>query len=245
MSLDPMKTVREVAVTLPHATRVFEKTKIDYCCGGDELLGSACAKAGVDLQTLEKMLETNVEPAPSATLNFQEMSAVELIQYILDKHHVYTREEMDRLETLVEKVVAAHGANHSELLSIRDLLQQLFAELKGHMFKEEQILFPYLVELEQCVRQQRPAPFAPFGTVNNPIRMMMFEHDHAGEILREVRKLSRNYTTPDDACVSYQTFYEALEAFEKDLHQHIHLENNLLFPEATKLEAAMGHSVAN
>src|SRR6476469_601614 len=102
MSLDPMKRVRDVAVSLPNATRVFEKTKIDYCCGGDQLLGSACAKAGVDLQTLETMLETNVEPAGTPNLNFQDMSAVELIQYILDKHHVYTHEEMGRLEALVE-----------------------------------------------------------------------------------------------------------------------------------------------
>jgi regulator of cell morphogenesis and NO signaling len=239
MLLDPMKTVREVAVALPNATRVFEKTKIDYCCGGDQLLGSACAKAGVDLQTLEKMLESTAVPATAVTMDFLQMSAVELIQYILDKHHVYTRQEMDRLERLVEKVVAAHGANHSELLGIRDLLQQLCAELKGHMFKEEQILFPYLVEVEQCVLQQRPAPFAPFGTVTNPIRMMMFEHDNAGELLREMRKLSRDYQPPEDACISYKTFYEALVAFEQDLHQHIHLENNLLFPKAAKLEVAM------
>jgi len=238
MSLDPMKTVREVALTLPNATRVFEKTKIDYCCGGEQLLGSACAKAGVDLQTLEKMLESS-EPASVASADVQEMSAAELIQYILDKHHVYTHEEMDRLEALVEKVVAAHGANHSELLGIRDLLQQLCAELKGHMFKEEQILFPYVVELEQCVLQQRLTPFAPFGTVNNPVRMMMFEHDNAGDLLREMRSLSRDYKTPDDACMTYKTFYAALEAFEQDLHQHIHLENNLLFPKAIKLEAAM------
>ncbi|HYW69760.1 MAG TPA: iron-sulfur cluster repair di-iron protein [Pyrinomonadaceae bacterium] len=238
MLLDPMKTVREVAVALPNATRVFEKTKIDYCCGGDQLLGSACAKAGVDLQTLEKMLATTVEPAPTAALEFQSMSAAELIQYILEKHHVYTREEMDRLEALVEKVVAAHGGNHPELLDMRDLLQQLCAELKGHMFKEEQILFPFLVELEQCVSQERPTPFAPFGAVSNPIQMMMSEHDNAGDILRELRKLSGDYKTPADACMSYQTFYESLAAFELDLHQHIHLENNLLFPKAMKIEAA-------
>jgi regulator of cell morphogenesis and NO signaling len=238
MSLDPMKSVREVALALPNATRVFEKTKIDYCCGGDQLLGAACAKAGVDLQTLETMLATNVEPAADATVDFQNLSIAELVQYILDKHHIYTRNEMDRLEALVEKVVAAHGANHSELLSIRDLLQQLFAELKGHMFKEEQILFPFIVELEQCLNQQRPMPFAPFGSVNNPIRMMMSEHDTAGEILRGMRKLSSDYKTPGDACLSYQTFYEALEFFEQDLHQHIHLENNLLFPLAAKLEGA-------
>jgi regulator of cell morphogenesis and NO signaling len=144
---------------------------------------------------------------------------------------------MQRLEALVEKVVTAHGANHSELLSIRDLQQQLFAELKGHMFKEEQILFPFIVELERSISQQRPVPFAPFGKVSNPIRMMMFEHDHAGEILREMRTLSTDYKTPVDACISYQTFYQALEAFEQDLHQHIHLENNILFPKAVALEA--------
>lgn len=236
MSLDPMKTVRELAVALPNATRVFEKTRIDYCCGGDQLLGAACANAGVDLQTLEQMLETSMQPATASTVDFQNRSAAELIQYILEKHHVYTRDEMQRLEVLIEKVVTAHGANHSELLSIRNLQQQLFAELKSHMFKEEQILFPYIVELEQSVLQQRPAPFAPFGTVNNPIRMMMLEHDNAGDILREMRKLSGDYKTPADACMSYQTFYEALEAFEQDLHQHIHLENNLLFPQAAKLE---------
>jgi len=237
MLLDPMKTVRDLAVELPNATRVFEKNRIDYCCGGDQLLGAACAKAGVDLQTLEKMLEANPGPALNATVEFQNLSAAELIEYILDKHHVYTRDEMQRLETLVDKVVNAHGANHPELLSIRDLLQQLIAELRGHMFKEEQILFPFIVQLEHYVSQGQPAPFAPFGTVNNPIRMLMFEHDKAGELLREMRKLSRDYKVPENACMSYQTFYEALEAFEQDLHQHIHLENNVLFPMASKLES--------
>ena len=239
MLLDPMKTVGELAVELPNATRVFEKSKIDYCCGGDQLLGAACAKAGVDLQTLEKMLETSAEPAASANVDLQNLSATELIQYILDKHHVYTRDEMQRLEVLVNKVVNAHGANHPELLSIRDLLQQLIAELRGHMFKEEQILFPYIGELERSASQGRIAPFAPFGTINNPVRMMMFEHDNAGELLREMRKLSCDYRLPENACLSYQTFYQALEAFELDLHQHIHLENNLLFPRAIKLEAAI------
>ena len=236
MLLDPTKTVGELAVAIPNATRVFEKTKIDYCCGGDQLLSDACMKAGVDLQLLEQMLEKSVEPATVTTVDFQELTLAELIQYILDKHHVYTKEEMTRLESLVAKVVGAHGANHPELLPMRDLLQQLCAELRGHMFKEEQILFPFVVELEQSALQNRPAPIAPFGTVNNPIRMMMLEHDNAGEILRELRKLSNDYRTPADACISFQTFYQALEAFEQDLHQHIHIENNILFPKAIALE---------
>src|SRR5262252_747331 len=127
MVLDPAKTVREVAVTYPQATRVFEKTKIDYCCGGDQLLGDACAKAGVDLQLLEQMLAASVSTAVSG-FDFQQLTLAQLIKYILDTHHVYTRDEMERLEPLAEKVVQAHGANHTELLSLRDLLQQLFTE---------------------------------------------------------------------------------------------------------------------
>lgn len=236
MLLNPRQTVRELALTLPQATRVFEKTKIDYCCGGDQLLSDACAKAGLELRDLEQML-TDSAGAAETGMNFQEASLAELISYILDKHHVFTRDEMERLTGLSAKVVSAHGENHPELLTIRDLLQQLFAELKGHMFKEEQILFPFVVEFERAVVQGRPAPFAPFGNVNNPIRMMCMEHDAAGDILRELRKLSGgDYRPPADSCLSYQTFYQALEGFEQDLHQHIHLENNVLFPKAIELE---------
>jgi len=235
MVLDPAKTVREVAVAFPQAPRVFEKTKIDYCCRGDQLLGDACAKAGVDLLVLEQMLEANAATTVSG-LDCGQLSVAQLIKYILDTHHVYTRDEMQRLEGLVESTVHAHGANHPELLSMRNLLQQLFAELKGHMFKEERILFPFVIQLEESRSQHRPAPFAPFGTVYNPVRMMIVEHDNAGDLLRELRKLSRGYRVPDDACASYQEFYKALEAFEQDLHQDIHLENNNLFPKAIALE---------
>ena len=237
MLLDPTKTVRELALQIPDATRIFEKVKIDYCCGGDRLFGDACARAGVDIQEVERMLEATDDVAKRGEIDYQELSMVELISHILETHHVFTKAEMDRLEPLMEKVVVAHGERHGELLSIRDLLNQLCADLRPHMFKEEQILFPYLVELEQAVLQQRPLPFAPFGTVNNPVRMMMMEHDQAGELLREIRKLSADYTVPPEVCLSYQTLYQALKRFEEDLHQHIHLENNILFPKAIQLEA--------
>src|SRR5262249_24739580 len=150
----------------------------------------------VDLQMLEEMLKTSVEPVSDSDIDFQTMFLVELINYILDKHHVYTVDEMHRLEGLVEKVVDAHAANHPELLSIRDLLQQLFSELKAHMFKEEQILFPFVVQLEESALQNRPVPFVPFGPVNNPIRMMMIEHENAGQMLRELRGLTNEYKVP-------------------------------------------------
>jgi len=234
--------VRDVALELPQSTRLFEKFKIDYCCGGDQPLAAACASAGVDVQNMLELIQ-QVKQAPAAgngTPDLQKATATELIGYILDKHHVFTKNEMARLGPLADKVVGAHGANHSELLALRDLMRQLFEDLRPHMFKEEQILFPFIIALEEAREQNRSAPFAPFGTVNNPIRMMLTEHDTVGDLLREMRKLSSDYAVPDDACISFKTFYKALEAFEQDLHQHIHLENNLLFPKAVALEEMLG-----
>lgn len=238
MPISANSTVGEIAVALPESTRVFERFKIDYCCGGGQMLSDACASVGVNTDQLLEMLKDSSRPQESPALDLQNATLTELISYILDKHHVYTKNEIERLDPLAAKVVSAHGANHSELLTVRDLTQQLFADLKPHMFKEEQILFPFVIELEQARLQNRPAPLAPFGIVNNPIRMMMMEHDTAGDILRELRTVSSDYKLPADACISYKTFYEALEAFEQDLHQHIHLENNLLFPKAVQLETS-------
>ncbi|HEX3229729.1 MAG TPA: hemerythrin domain-containing protein, partial [Pyrinomonadaceae bacterium] len=188
---------------------------------------------------LEQMLQETGTLVNDCRPDFQKLSAAELIKYILETHHVFTKTEMARLEPLTAKVVSAHGENHSELLAVKTLLRQLCDDLTHHMFKEEQVLFPFIVKLEQSRLQDRRAPFAPFGTVNNPIRMMMMEHDTAGEILREVRLLTSDFTVPADGCLSYQTLYQALEAFEQDLHQHIHLENNILFPKAIGLEQSV------
>ena len=234
-------TVREVAIELPQATKLFEKFKIDYCCGGNRPLVEACASAGVDVGNVMEMLAevTQSTSQDELALDFQNASLPQLIAHILDTHHVFTKSEMDRLQLLADKVLAAHGGNHPELVHLDELFTRLCADLKPHMFKEEQILFPYIVNIEQAANQKRSAPFAPFGTVKNPIRMMMMEHDTAGEILRELRALTSDYKVPADACISYQTLYQALENFEKDLHQHIHLENNILFPKALELENAL------
>jgi len=226
-------TVRDVATELPQSTRVFEKLKIDYCCGGGRPLAEACASAGIDVDNVMEML-AEVTHSKSQDEDFQTLT--ELITYILDTHHVFTKSEMDRLQSLADKVLHAHGGNHPELIHLDELLTRLCADLKPHMFKEEQVLFPYIVATEEAANQKRAIPFAPFGTVNNPIRMMMKEHDTAGQILRELRALTSDYKVPADACISYKTLYQALENFERDLHQHIHLENNILFPKALDLE---------
>lgn len=152
MTISSTTKVRDVALELPQSTRLFEKFKIDYCCGGDQLLNDACASAGVDVQNLLELIE-QVEQAPvseNGTPDLQKATATELIVYILDKHHVFTKNEMSRLEPLADKVVGAHGENHSELLALRDMMRQLFEDLRPHMFKEEQILFPFIITLDKA-----------------------------------------------------------------------------------------------
>jgi len=232
-------TVREVTAQVPESTRLFETLKIDYCCGGNRPLTDACVSAGLEVENVMELLTALGQPGASdgVTVDFGKLSPAELITHIVDTHHTFTKSEMDRIQALSEKVINVHGANHPELLKVGELFQRLCADLKPHMFKEEKVLFPYIVAMEQAETKDQPVPFAPFGTVKNPIRMMMMEHDTAGDILRELRALTFDYQVPSDVCISYQTLYQALEGLEKDLHQHIHLENNILFPKAVKLES--------
>jgi regulator of cell morphogenesis and NO signaling len=234
-------SVKEVALHVPESTRLFEQLKIDYCCGGNQPLSEACASAGLDVGTVMEMLDEVAQSGSQDTnvWDGQNASLPELIEHILNTHHVFTKSEMARLEALTGKVIEAHGQNHPELVHLGELFEQLCSELTPHMFKEEQVLFPYILAMSRASDKNQPGPFAPFGTVNNPVRMMMKEHDTAGEILRELRAVTADYKVPPDACVSYQTLYQALENFERDLHQHIHLENNLLFPKALDLEKAL------
>lgn len=244
MSLETNRTVRELAVEMPNATRIFEKLKIDYCCGGHKSLGDACAAAGVDAEEVVRLLEEmNQSGDQSATsTDFQTLSLTELASYIVDKHHTFTRQELERLDALLEKVCSVHGANHPELMKIKPVFQNLRAELEQHMLKEERVLFPYMERMEGAFDKRQPLPAPPFGTVRNPVRVMTQEHDAAGECLREMRDLSLDYAVPPDVCISYQTLYTALEALEADLHQHIHLENNILFPRALEMENKMLHA---
>ncbi|HEY5884249.1 MAG TPA: iron-sulfur cluster repair di-iron protein [Pyrinomonadaceae bacterium] len=237
MTLSSNMTVREVAIAVPHSTRVFEKLKIDYCCGGNQQLGEACAKAGVTFEEVVGLLSQD-RPAEKETQpgDSQSLPLAELAQRIVDKHHVFTRSELERLTALFDKVCSVHGQNHPELLQIQSHFQTLRAELEPHMMKEERILFPYIENLEAAVAGNRPAPFAPFGTVGNPIAAMMREHDAAGEILQAMRELGADFVAPEDACFSYHTLYNALNELEADLHQHIHLENNILFPRSLEME---------
>jgi len=235
--VDPSTTVKDLALKIPNATRVFERARIDYCCGGSRSLAQACARAGIEVEEMCRLLAAeNVKATERESADFQSMSLTELANYIVEKHHVFTQQETMRLVALLEKVCSAHADNHPELLQVQTAFGTLQSDLDQHMFKEEQVLFPYIKQLEAASSNHQPTPRPPFGTMRNPLAVMTLEHDAAGDILREIRKLSKDFAVPADACLSYQTLYAALEEFEVDLHQHIHLENNILFPRALALE---------
>ena len=235
MIANATKTVRELAVELPNAARVFEKLGVDYCCSGEIPFTEACENVGLDPEkVLASIRETTADPTPAQDWAKAPLAA--LARHIVEKHHSFTRRELARLEPLFNKVCAAHGDRHPELAQMQTVFHALSAELQSHMMKEEHILFPYLSAMEQAVLSGRPCPRPMFGTVKNPVRMMTLEHDSAGDALRDLRLASGNYSVPLDACVSYSELYRGLQAFEADLHTHIHLENNLLFPRALAME---------
>ena len=237
MSIDTQQTVAEIALEKPQAAAVFEKLGIDYCCGGNKPLAAACEEAGVDLNHVEGLLEGAAKDQPDAE-NWSEQSLAGLVGHIVEKHHAYCREEGLRLQPLLAKVVSKHGEHHPELTQVQELFTALRDELSMHMMKEERMLFPYIIDLEKAAARKSAPPRAPFGTVQNPVRMMVQEHDDAGQLTKEIRTLTGDFTTPQDACPSFKALYQGLEAFEADLHQHIHLENNILFPRAIALEDA-------
>jgi regulator of cell morphogenesis and NO signaling len=238
MDFTATKSVRELALENPNATRVFEEFGIDYCCGGKRSLEDACSAANLQVDEVLKSLQSAVASANTRNgePNWSTGPLSDLIERIKSKHHKYTREEITRLRPLFEKVCAAHGERHGELLEARKKFAALAQELSTHMMKEEMVLFPYIERMEEARIEGGPILPAPFGTVRNPVAMMVHEHDSAGELLRSLRTLTNDYESPRDACLSYRTLYSALAEFERDLHEHIHLENNVLFPRAIEME---------
>jgi len=235
ISLD--KTVREIAVEVPASVQVFETLGIDYCCGGRKSLEQACSDLHLATpEVLQKLQKVTEERSETDDGQWHSASLADLTQYIVRKHHSFVRQQGTRLEALAQKVRDKHGAKYPELARIADLFRALRDELSMHMSKEEQVLFPYITRLEHAVQSGQPAPHSPFGTVANPIQVMTDEHDDAGSLLGAIRRASNDYLPPVDACPSYYAFYDGLKAFERDMHYHIHLENNILFPRALALE---------
>jgi regulator of cell morphogenesis and NO signaling len=237
MTFEKTQTVRQIAIQHPGAVRVFENLGIDYCCGGRRSLQEACERASVAFQTLITELESvPEEPTFPEQRQWTNAPLADLVAYIVDRHHSYVRNESPRLLTLLQKVVSRHGEAHPELKSIQEIFAALSEELFTHMMKEEQILFPYIGQMESAARSEGPRPFGCFGSVQLPISRMLADHDDAGVLLAKIRELSSGYRVPENACPSYRGLFHSLEEFERDLHRHVHLENNILFPGAVELE---------
>jgi regulator of cell morphogenesis and NO signaling len=230
------QTVREIALEQPTAIRVFEQFGIDYCCGGRKPLAEACADRSLEIDAVLTALEAAEQKPRTELDNWTDKSLESLSSHIVAKHHAYVKSELPRLAQLAQKVVNRHGSTMPELPLIATTLMHLDEELTEHLGKEEAILFPYIARLEQSVSNGTPKPHSCFGSVSNPIAMMTQEHEAAGTLLAEIRRLSGNFTTPPYACPTFHAFYDGLREFEQDLHQHIHLENNIYFPRAIELE---------
>lgn len=230
------KTIRDIALEAPATTRVFEEYKIDYCCGGRRSIEDVCQTAGIDPGILKDKLMAAAAARKDDLNEPERLGPSALIDHILATHHVFTASEFERLTPLMDKVVSRHGELHPELCEVQSIFNALSASILPHMKKEEMVLFPYIQMLDRSLDSDSPFDRPHFGTVDNPIRMMMMDHDSDGERLRKMRALTNDYTLPEGACPSFTALYAGLQDLEKDLHRHIHLENNVLFPAASELE---------
>jgi regulator of cell morphogenesis and NO signaling len=230
------KTIREIALQYPQTTKVFENFKIDYCCGGRKPLAEAAESAGLDINVIEARLDEAINKAKDNGFVPERLGPADLTDHVIAKHHVYTHDALERLAPLMDKVCDRHGEAHKELYLIRSVLRSLTDDLVLHMRKEEMVLFPYIKSISEAASNKDHVPAPHFLTMKNPVRVMMSEHDVAGDFLRQIREFSKDFSLPDGACPSFKALYFGLEELENDLHQHIHLENNVLFPQAIQLE---------
>ncbi|MCF8274204.1 MAG: iron-sulfur cluster repair di-iron protein [Flavobacteriaceae bacterium] len=228
------KTVAEVVAENIKTAHVFKKYGIDFCCGGGVTIDKACEKKNLDYFKLKEEL-LNVDEAPKA-YNYNAWNLDFLIDHILNVHHAYVVETIPLILQYANRVAEVHGHHYSEVKEINKMFNEVANELTSHMKKEEMVLFPYIKSLLLHENENKPLNLPPFGTVKNPIAMMESEHEAVGDIFKEIAKLSNNYTPPEDACNTFKALYAALDEFEQDLHQHIHLENNILHPKAKELE---------
>jgi regulator of cell morphogenesis and NO signaling len=215
---------------------VFTKYKIDFCCNGNRTIEEACEKKGIASNMLLGELDSILNTSTNQTIDYKSWPLDLLIDYIEKKHHRYVEDKIPVLRQFLDKLCRVHGERHPELFKINELFTASAGELAAHMKKEELILFPFIKKMVNAKIENSAIQAPPFGTVENPIAMMMQEHDNEGERFREIDSLTNNYNPPADACNTYKVTFAMLKEFEQDLHLHIHLENNILFPQAMKLE---------
>lgn len=229
------KTVAELVTENYRTADVFKKNGIDFCCGGKVSVREICAKKDIPFEKIKIELEA-IEQGNDAQHDFTKWDLETLTDYIVDKHHAYVTENIPIISQYADKVAKVHGHANPEVVQINYLFRIIADELNKHMCKEEQVLFPYIKNLALVEKENISFQLPHFGTVQNPINMMEHEHDVVGQYGFKIAEISNNYTPPEHACNTYRVLYHKLREFEEDLHQHIHLENNILFPRAIEIE---------
>lgn len=237
-AFDANDTLAELVTARPWLAAQFDRLGLDYCCGGQRRLAEAVEEARLDLVVvLDSLTSSDVAPVSP---DWPAMAPGELVDHLEATHHAYLRDALPRLGALVDKVVAVHGIRHPELADVRSLLEALRADLEPHLMKEERILFPMIRELAGAAT----APSFHCGTLANPIRVMLAEHDAAGGLLARLRTVTGGFAVLDDGCAAYRALYEGLAELEADTHLHVHKENNVLFPAVLAAEAALSRGPA-
>jgi regulator of cell morphogenesis and NO signaling len=227
-TVSPDATLAAIVDAKPDTARILERYQLDYCCGGHRTLEQACAERDLDPSTVRAELDTE----PDAPAAWSTMGPAALVDHLEATHHRYLHEELPRLVALTDKVARVHGRRHPELHHVASTLAALHADLEPHLLKEERVLFPMIRELATATAP----PSFHCGSIANPVRMMLLEHDRAGELLGELRAITDGYEPPADGCASYHALYRGLEQLEADTHLHVHKENNVLFPAVLVLE---------
>jgi regulator of cell morphogenesis and NO signaling len=232
-------TIKEIVTQNFQAAAVFEKHSLDFCCRGGKSIEEACREKGILSEVVYQELGQLNSTANAETSRFFLWPPEFLIDYIVTNHHTFVASMIPVILAHTQKVASVHGERHPEVVRIAEIFSGVAQDLTRHMQKEELMLFPYIKHIAVSSRSNSALRTPPFGTAQNPIQMMMQEHQKAGDEMYEIRSLSNSYTPPEDACTTYRVSYQELQEFERDLHQHVHLENNILFPLAVRLESGL------
>ena len=230
------QTLGELAAKDLRKAEVFRRYGLDFCCGGKKTVKEACAEKGMDVTKVEQALQEADSLPNTRPLPYLEWNAGFLADYIVNTHHRYVKQTLPELMPLMEKVNRVHGDRHPELSNMKAVLESVNAEMISHMVKEEQVVFPYIKELDRAHLLKDLKYAEQLKSINQSIQLMEMEHELVGSNMAIIRELSGDYRLPADACGSYQVLFKMLQEFEEDLHLHVHLENNILFPKATELE---------
>lgn len=228
------QTLASIVTKCSSSVPVFEKYSLDFCCNGKRTLEEACNAKGLSVSKISAELEEKMQPRNANQLPFEEMSAEQMISYILIHHHFYVKQSMPQIIFHVEKVANKHGDRFPYMIKVLALFREIQEEMTSHMQKEEVILFPRIKQLETLYLEGQLNE-STLNSINGPISVMMAEHDHAGNLLYQIRELTNNYEAPDGACTTFKVSLAELKEFEEDLHKHVHIENNHLFIKAMNM----------